>query len=94
MAGGGFSEVSAVLPDFHPAACQGAGVSSDRPPPSPTLPAWKAFVVQFAADAAVRGPSCSGRIEHLSSGRRVRFESKDELVEVLGRLLEELGDDE
>jgi hypothetical protein len=85
-------EVSAVLPDFRPAILQGAWVSSDRPPPVPTLPAWKAFVVQFTADAAVRGPSCSGRVEHLSSGRRVRFDSKEELVDVLGRMLDELGE--
>jgi len=65
----------------------------DRQTP-PALPAWKAFVVQFAADAGVRGPHCSGRVEHLSSGRRLRFESKEELVEVLGKLLDELGDAE
>ena len=57
---------------------------------TPTLPAWKAFVVQFAADAALHGPRCAGRVEHLSSGRRVGFASKEELVEVLGRLLDDL----
>ena len=67
-------------------------MSRSRPaPPAPTLPAWKAFVVQFAADAGIQGPHCSGRVEHLSSGRRVGFESKEELVEVLGRLLVDLG---
>lgn len=63
-----------------------------RPAPTaPTLPAWKAFVVQFTADAGMRGPRCSGRIEHLSSGRRVRFESKEELLEGLSKLLDDLG---
>ena len=59
-------------------------------PPTPTLPPWRAFVVQFAADAGPRGPRCSGRVEHLSSGRRVGFESKEELVAVLERLLVDL----
>lgn len=61
---------------------------------TPPLPAWKAFVVQFAAHAGMRGPRCAGRVEHLSSGRRLRFESKEELVEALGTLLDEVGEDE
>lgn len=54
---------------------------------APSLPAWRAFIVQFSADAHLRGPICSGRIEHLSSGRRIGFASKEELVEALERLL-------
>ena len=56
----------------------------------PTLPAWKAFVVQFArmSDGV---PVFSGRVEHMSSGRRARFESPAELVEALRRLLDEVG---
>lgn len=67
-------------------------MSASGSQPSPTLPAWKAFVVQFAADAELNGPSCSGRIEHLSSGRRVRFASREELMVALGRLLDEIGE--
>ena len=66
-------------------------MAEDQPQSPPTLPASKAFVVQFAADSGM-GPTCSGRVEHLSSGRRVRFSSQDELVLVLGRLLDELGE--
>ncbi|MFN8643575.1 MAG: hypothetical protein U0802_18640 [Candidatus Binatia bacterium] len=51
-------------------------------------------MVQFAANAGMRGPRCAGRVEHLSSGRRLRFESKEELVEVLGKLLDEVGETE
>jgi hypothetical protein len=56
----------------------------------PSLPAWRAFVVQFArmADGV---PVFSGRVEHMSSGRRARFESPEELVETLRRLLDEVG---
>ncbi|HSP96430.1 MAG TPA: hypothetical protein VL049_04190 [Candidatus Dormibacteraeota bacterium] len=68
-------------------------MADQQSPSPPTLPAWKAFVVQFAADAAM-GPTCAGRVEHLSSGRRVRFNSQEELLAVLGRLLAELGDGE
>ena len=56
----------------------------------PELPAWKAFVVQFGREAGSRGPF-SGRVEHLSSGRRSRFATKDELIDALARLLDEIG---
>lgn len=64
----------------------------DTDAPSPTLPAWKAFVVQFARDARPQGPRCAGRIEHLSSGRRVHFESVEQMVAALDQLLAELGE--
>jgi hypothetical protein len=59
--------------------------------PSPRLPAWKAFVVQFSSEAGGTSGDCSGRVEHLNSGRRALFTSSDELVAVLRRLLDELG---
>ena len=70
---------------------------SGRPMPDvahavPELPAWKAFVVQFSRDAGARSGICAGRVEHLSSGRRARFASRDELLEVLTRLLADLGE--
>ena len=58
----------------------------------PTLPAWKAFVVQFSREANSPSGTFSGRIEHLSSGRRVHFASSDELVTVLARMLGDLGE--
>jgi hypothetical protein len=70
--------------------------SSAIPPVSkavPALPAWKAFVVQFTREAGGVSGVFAGRIEHLSSGRRVRFGSPDELVKILERLLDELGSD-
>lgn len=59
---------------------------------SPAFPAWKAFVVQFATDAHIRGPKCSGRVEHLNSGRRVRFDSREELIAALTQILDELDE--
>ena len=55
----------------------------------PTLPPWKAFVVQFSRETSTGTGVFSGRIEHLNSGRRARFASKDELLENLIRLLDE-----
>lgn len=60
----------------------------------PELPAWKAFVVQFSRDTNPATDSFSGRVEHLSSGRRARFASKPELLAGLEKLLEEIGTDE
>lgn len=60
----------------------------------PELPAWKAFVVQFSREASAHGGKFSGRIEHLSSGRRARFDSKEELLTSLEKLLDEVGADE
>jgi hypothetical protein len=60
--------------------------------PVPALPAWKAFVVQFDREADLSAEHCSGRIEHLNSGRRIEFHSPDELVQGLRGLLQSLGD--
>lgn len=60
-------------------------------PEQPSLPAWKAFVVQFSRETHGLTGTFSGRVEHLNSGRRARFESPDELVAILRQLLDELG---
>jgi len=56
------------------------------------LPAWKAFVVQFSREASPHTRTLSGRVEHISSGRRGRFASGRELLEVLETLLGELSE--
>jgi hypothetical protein len=58
----------------------------------PSLPVWKAFVVQFSRETNPRTRTFSGRVEHMSSGRRARFASGQELLAVLGKLLVELGE--
>lgn len=57
----------------------------------PELPAWKAFVVQFNRETQAQGSTFGGRIEHLSSGRRARFESAEDLLKALEKLLAEVG---
>jgi hypothetical protein len=54
------------------------------------LPAWKAFAVQFSQETGIRPDVFSGRVEHLNSGRRARFASRQELLAVLERLLDEI----
>jgi hypothetical protein len=55
----------------------------------PTLPPWKAFVVQLTGDTTSHAGIFAGRVEHMSSGRRQRFNSREELLATLLRLLEE-----
>jgi hypothetical protein len=57
---------------------------------APTLPAWKAFAVQFSTETGPESDVFSGRVEHLNSGRRARFASKAELLAVLARMLADL----
>lgn len=64
-----------------------------RPSMQPTLPAWKAFVVQFSHETGSLRGTCSGRVEHLRSGRRVPFNSPEQLLEVLERLLAEVREE-
>ena len=93
-----FSQLSGDFPYFGAVPGEATRMKQgDRTvsPQEPALPVWRAFVVQFAQDRAGgrrrRPGTFSGRIEHLSSGRRARFESPDELVATLTQLLEELG---
>lgn len=61
------------------------------PPRGPELPAWKAFVVQFDRETGEKRGVFGGRVEHLSSGQRARFQTRKELLEALAALLREIG---
>ena len=56
----------------------------------PTLPSWKAFVIQLTRDTTPESGIFAGRIEHLGSGRRQRFASGKELLSIVMRLLSDL----
>lgn len=58
----------------------------------PALPAWKAFVVQFSSETTTIAGGCAGRVEHLSSGRRMRFASAAELIAALEQLFAEVAE--
>jgi len=57
------------------------------------LPVYKAFVLQFTRATRAQGGAFSGRVEHMSSGRRGFFASKKELRAVLEKMLDELGEE-
>jgi hypothetical protein len=53
---------------------------------SPLLPQW-AFVVQFRAETDVERGACTGRVEHVVSGQAAHFQSLEELLAFIARVL-------
>jgi len=60
-----------------------------------SLPTDRAFLVQLTAEASPALAALGGRVEHVSSGRSARFESREELWDFVARILAEAtsGDD-
>src|SRR5207245_2181743 len=54
--------------------------------PSPLSPHW-AFVVQFRLGADVAQGPCAGRVEHVVSGQAAHFQSVEELLAFMARVL-------
>jgi hypothetical protein len=54
---------------------------------APALPYARAFVVQFSADTDSGLEHATGRVEHLQTGRQLRFTSVAELVTCIAALL-------
>jgi hypothetical protein len=59
------------------------------PPELPELPTGKAFVLQLSRETGPTLRPFTGRVEHLASGRRLRFESLTTFQAALTRLLTE-----
>ena len=59
------------------------------PPSKPTLPSNQAFVVQFRTRSH-GAPSWGGRVEHLASYQVAQFDSLDELLTFMLRVLTEV----
>jgi hypothetical protein len=55
----------------------------------PELPTEKAFVLQLSRETGPALRSFAGRVEHLSTGRRARFETLEEFLAAVTRLLSE-----
>jgi hypothetical protein len=53
----------------------------------PSLPTNRAFVVQFRTQTTGVSPSYAGRVEHVVSGEGVRFQSLEELLAFMTRVL-------
>jgi hypothetical protein len=63
-----------------------AAMSTQEPPgsankaaPAPSFPQSNAFVLQFAADAGLETGLFHGRVQHVTSGVQLSFQSIDEL---------------
>jgi hypothetical protein len=63
----------------------------DTPEGVGTLSAHGAFVVHFRPDMAAGG-AVSGRIEHVVSGKAARFNSVEDLLAFVDRVLREVKD--
>ncbi len=55
----------------------------------PSLPAKRAFVVQVHADAKVERGQWQGRVEHIVSYQATRFQSLEELLAFMVKVLSE-----
>ena len=53
----------------------------------PSLPTNRAFVVQIYRDARVKNGEFKGRVEHIVSYRATHFESPEELVAFIVRVV-------
>jgi hypothetical protein len=62
-------------------------METTRPTTPRPLPANRAFVVQFSAQAGETATQWSGRVEHLASGQASHFYSWKQLQEFLTRVL-------
>jgi len=59
-----------------------------------SLPTNQAFVVQFHTDTDAEKGRLKGRTEHLVSGQATHFESVEELVEFITRVLRTIKQNE
>jgi hypothetical protein len=63
------------------------------PQSQPSLPANRAFVVQFRPQPPDALPQYAGRAEHLVSGQVTRFQSLEELLAFMVRVLTDVHDE-
>jgi hypothetical protein len=54
----------------------------------PSLPAYRAFVVQLHAEAQIEAGRFKGRVEHVTSGRATHFDSLEALVAFIARTVQ------
>ena len=58
-------------------------------PESPELPTGRVFVLHLSRDTGPALQPFTGRVEHLSTGRRVRFDSFEDFRAAVIRFLDE-----
>jgi len=59
---------------------------------TPALSPQRAFVVQFRTRVGVEQTRFTGRVEHMTTGQTTRFESVEELVTFVSRVLATVRD--
>jgi hypothetical protein len=64
----------------------GGPITAD-PVADPPLPVQRAFVVQLHATAVVAQGQLTGRVEHVQSGQAAHFNTLDELLAFMARVL-------
>lgn len=52
----------------------------------PIYPSERSFLVKFSRDSTLADEQCSGHIEHLDSGRAIRFGNLQQLFAFIGEL--------
>jgi hypothetical protein len=57
---------------------------------TPELPLWGAFVVQLSTEADVTQGQWVGRVEHVRSGHATHFQSLDDLLTFITRVLADM----
>jgi hypothetical protein len=62
----------------------------DPPAEAPELPTEKAFVLQLSRGTGPKLEPFAGRVEHLATGRRLRFENLAGFRAAVARLLTEV----
>ena len=72
-----------------PACITGGRIIPD-PAADPPLPVHRAFVVQLHATAAVAHGQLTGRVEHVLSGQAAHFNTLEELLAFMARVLADL----
>ena len=58
----------------------------------PDLVRRRAFIVQFRAETDLAQARCAGRVEHVVSGQATHFQSLEELVRFIERVLAAVRD--
>jgi hypothetical protein len=58
--------------------------------PQPTLPTNRAFLVQFRAAPSAASRGWEGRVEHVVSGQLTHFDSLEELLAFIRRVLSDV----
>jgi hypothetical protein len=69
------------------------GEKVQRPSPAAVapLPADRAFVVQLRAPSHSSGDLFTGRVEHIASGSAMRFDSAEDLIAFITKVLRTEG---